>query len=1198
MRCLHFPPFDIHQHCMSPFVRIGYESVSLGPAESSISTFSSRIIGNSVYCNSKVHDRGKHSNRERKNSEQMNKHKCLRRRDFQIYIPGCFLQSVDYQHETIYRDLLRTLLHPLGKPDTSLGVRPGDLLDHLKEVFDIDRDDHEFFIREEILHKPKHLQVNLNIVEGQGFHKPADSKKDWSPFCLLSTVRPNRSRGSPKTSPKNSPKASPKVRKIHNSPSIDQGDVVRTQSSQRCESPKWNEEFQLPVEDFLSDEIHVFVCDADADVYNAEQRLTMPVVESSRHHGLKNLFRMIRQMPDQDKGCGCLGKIIIPVRDIPVCGAEGWFDVVSFCSPGSKTKVVGQCHLRLDISYGHEEYESGEYISIEDYYEAAQQIASYVLLKSKLSGSQEGTLPLQDKRILDIFARSHKISKLSQSVIIVIVLLELAVSNRDLSNCEVMLNKALQELQMTWAAMQLEHDIAQKMPLTDGVISLYRKSALAYIEAVCAEIDSLPPLFPPNIDTLTTLKAEFGATVGLLELDLWDSSSSPQREVTQQLLHRLQGDLSEWVNEKLAGVAKHDAVKDAVIPEVTTVVEIVDTTSSHCSPLGVVRNFYNMLGINYYRVTSFAAEKKVSCRVKELMFEMDKYQKRYHSYAVNISASSRLTLRLYFAIRKFYSIIRDNISRREIYRLTICNYQSWFQESLVFWLQTFKSECCSRMEKAIDIDKDVVLVTTLVKFSTSSVDVLSCFAKITEEWRQIDFHDADSALMGVTKITDLICDGARLYADKIHSILKGNCYYDNEQGQFDVTDRLCITLNNIEHVRQYLTELPELLDWDTIFMRIATRYESEDVGTQAKSMLNRLIRTASSEIILKSSLLLQQITEKMKVDISRYMEIFTKKNPEKAASVDKLIGYLSSNLETLNDRLMSPIFPRMVEQLWNTVLGLFDQQLQVGQKPEYYRQMKQHLRSLMSYFVRGGMEEQTINTHYLESLKSRLELNCMSSEDLVLEYYHSLTSILSTPVDYYGHLAIKTAYMEETRGNITLFVKVIRASDVPKLDTAGLSDPYVEISIHPQTMFGHVKPQRTRVIDKTLNPVFNTTFQFPNIPKQYLSVRGTVILCSVMDHDKFTSDDFAGEVMLPLPSITEIGMDYTVDSQPVVMLPLRHPVKPTHGPFQVLRERTWDKSLKPFLSSRLKIMETKPEKSNSSNRMEGFFSFFTGLKTS
>lgn len=56
----------------------------------------------------------------------------------------------------------------------------------------------------------------------------------------------------------------------------------------------------------------------------------------------------------------------------------------------------------------------------------------------------------------------------------------------------------------------------------------------------------------------------------------------------------------------------HDLVKDQVIPELNILGEIIDLLSSHCHPMGVVRNFYNSIGINYYRIVSLSAEKNVS----------------------------------------------------------------------------------------------------------------------------------------------------------------------------------------------------------------------------------------------------------------------------------------------------------------------------------------------------------------------------------------------------------------------------------------------------------------------------------------------------------------------------------------------------------------------------------------------------------
>ena len=95
--------------------------------------------------------------------------------------------------------------------------------------------------------------------------------------------------------------------------------------------------------------------------------------------------------------------------------------------------------------------------------------------------------------------------------------------------------------------------------------------------------------------------------------------------------------------------------------------------------------------------------------------------------------------------------------------------------------------------------------------------------------------------------------------------------------------QLCITLNNIEHVRLYLAELPQLLAYENIIMMVSTRHQSDDVGQQAMATLRRLIDMSNGEILQKSCVLLKQIVEKMRGDIERYMEIFTKKAPHKAS---------------------------------------------------------------------------------------------------------------------------------------------------------------------------------------------------------------------------------------------------------------------------------------------------------------------------
>ena len=44
----------------------------------------------------------------------------------------------------------------------------------------------------------------------------------------------------------------------------------------------------------------------------------------------------------------------------------------------------------------------------------------------------------------------------------------------------------------------------------------------------------------------------------------------------------------------------------------------------------------------------------------------------------------------------------------------------------------------------------------------------------------------------------------------------------------------------------------------------------------------------------------------------------------------------------------------------------------------------------MSYFVRGGLQENQININAFDALKTRLDYNTKSTEDLLLQYFADL----------------------------------------------------------------------------------------------------------------------------------------------------------------------------------------------------------------
>lgn len=129
-----------------------------------------------------------------------------------------------------------------------------------------------------------------------------------------------------------------------------------------------------------------------------------------------------------------------------------------------------------------------------------------------------------------------------------------------------------------------------------------------------------------------------------------------------------QDDIDTWLTEKIASIKKHDIVKDFVIPELTTLGEIINLLSSNSSPTGVVRNFFNSISINYYRVVSFALEKQVywchiylyiSRTIVLISLFRISFKVRQCLYKLKFKVSSNLQLNILLKMSMFSSIWWD-----------------------------------------------------------------------------------------------------------------------------------------------------------------------------------------------------------------------------------------------------------------------------------------------------------------------------------------------------------------------------------------------------------------------------------------------------------------------------------------------------------------------------------------------------------
>ena len=99
----------------------------------------------------------------------------------------------------------------------------------------------------------------------------------------------------------------------------------------------------------------------------------------------------------------------------------------------------------------------------------------------------------------------------------------------------------------------------------------------------------------------------------------------------------------------------------------------------------------------------------------------------------------------------------------------------------------------------------------------------------------------------------------------------------------------------------------------------------------------------------------------------------------------------------------------------------------------------------------------------------------------------------------------QVSYEESTQ---TLIVTVVECNDLKKMDIIGKSDPFVQLFLMP----GNHSLMKTKVIKKTLNPVFYEEFKFL-VSKNYSSVQKKTIVLRVFDQDKFSKTDPIGEVI-------------------------------------------------------------------------------------
>ncbi|NXP20599.1 PCLO protein, partial [Scytalopus superciliaris] len=118
---------------------------------------------------------------------------------------------------------------------------------------------------------------------------------------------------------------------------------------------------------------------------------------------------------------------------------------------------------------------------------------------------------------------------------------------------------------------------------------------------------------------------------------------------------------------------------------------------------------------------------------------------------------------------------------------------------------------------------------------------------------------------------------------------------------------------------------------------------------------------------------------------------------------------------------------------------------------------------------------------------------------------HPITGEIQLQINYDKHL-----------GN--LIIHILQARNLAPRDNNGYSDPFVKVYLLPGR--GAEYKRRTKYIQKSLNPEWNQTVIYKNISTEQLKKKTLEV--TVWDYDRFSSNDFLGEVLIELSSVSQL----------------------------------------------------------------------------
>ncbi|XP_078347490.1 BAI1-associated protein 3-like isoform X1 [Oculina patagonica] len=1048
----------------------------------------------------------------------------------------------DTQRAALYCELLYTVIHQLGAQDKTADLSPGDLFVYAQEALNISEETHRNLYAKTKEREPPTCMMKVEVIEARHLEaKDANGLSD--PYCMLGLMTEENEEEKTKKIKVSRKKSKSTIRDV-----LDGASIHMTQVKENTLDPVWNETFTMKVSNLNTEIFHLDIWDCDDKALLKEEDSKLSKIKGISGMGrfFKDVMQSARKSSQDGNVDDFLGYIEIPVKDIPANGIDKWFKLEG---RSSKSRVDGDCHLKITLTTGKKPDIPYE---IQHLYPTALDIHGAFLREFIKYGCEH----CQETDTKDAKRSSSELCPQAE-----FILHQHALQNE--------LNE-LQQASIRWILFSRHHWLEPMKYSSLNLLlwtlkqrwkteALSQREEHALVRALKKFTDNCWRLLIKYRDVFpATDKGKLGRLINLLEclvnvykLEVFQDSIKEPLNV--QVSNLLKESALAWYKKVYAWKEPQTKSEEAML---SAMVEVADSlVTDMFQAKTCYRKIFSVTDVKYFTTVYNQLELMLASDVHNTMRNINKRLKQEGG----ADFVGEKLFALYLAVKEVITYRSIGETKPDhVYALD--DYHTWFKQSVIRWIDIAQVKAKERIRKAVEIDK-ILKIDASVSHSTSAIDAVGCFHQIREFWKKIDWPDPSGSYVFVMQITNQICSSASYYADLLFEKMIKNNYYDEDPSQFDVSEQLCVTLNDIEYMRLWLSKLPENLGWEDVINAMMAAH-GERGGKHARTALENMLSSSDEDMLNKIADAIEHIGQRMGVDIKRFVFQISCASDHIPAEdvVGALLQYLDDDLMVLNTSVVKSVFERILHFIWEIVIENFTNGIKTnaGRTAAFYQRQHEALEIVQSFFHADGVGVplDRLQLGQYKTLVETLNMRKLSTTELIQHYFAETCKEQETVEEKYGAVTFKVFY---DFNNQKLQVEVLNAKNLPPLDTNGLCDPYVTVELLPEEFFGN-EVKKTEVIKNTLFPLFDEQFDF-DVEPELLKETGACLHLTVMDYDVFSNDDYAGHVFFNLNNI--LGLREVVaggfGTVPQETRNIFHP-KPEGQYFEVLQSRDDEKA--------------------------------------